>query len=175
MPSTRPPSPAPLAALLALALAGCAHIGGAQARYSYLQSKLEGYRFEKPCDELWPAALRIPSAKGFPLVGSDRELVGEASEGFFSKLISDGFSTHSTAAGGLVCETNWKENTGTRYRIEGTPVEPKGCRVAYLQISGGAQGDNQFTSGPDWNMLLDLVAVLDPDSAAKIEAGAPPD
>jgi len=169
---SRKASPLPVAAcLLAVALGGCATVQA--ARYRYLQSQLQDFRFQEPCGELWPAALKLVNGKGFPVVGADHELIGEAPQGFFSKIISDGFSTHTTANGGLVAETNWNQSVGTRYRIQASPEGPKSCQIVYIMITGGAQGADQETVGPDWAMLLDLVAEVDPAAAAKIEAGAP--
>ena len=162
-----------LAAPALLALAGCATMTAGTARYSYLQSKLGPYVFQKSCAELWPAALRVVNEKGFPVVGDDRERIGESSQGFFSSVVSDGFSTRSTGGGGLVAETNWNQGVGTRYRVEGTPEGPTGCRVRYVMITGGAQGSTQETVGPDWGMLLALVAAVDPETAGRIEAGEP--
>jgi len=167
---TRTPAAAGLAALVLL---GCATIRGAEARYSYLQEKLGPYVFQQACLDLWPAALKVVNAKGFPVVGADRERIGESAQGFFSSVISDGFATRSTRDGGLVAETNWNQSVGTRYRIEGTAEGPKGCRVRYIVITGGAQGSTQETVGPDWSMLLDLVAAVDPETAGKVEAGEP--
>jgi len=161
-----------LATCFAFSLAGCATIGAGAARDRYLQSQLEPYRFQKECAQVWPTALRVADEKRFPVVGSDRKLIGESEEGFLSSLVSDGFPTHRTD-GGLVAETNWNQELGIRYRIEAKPAAPSGCRVVYILITGGAQGDTTQTLGPDWEMLLALVAAEDPPAAARIEGEAP--
>ena len=161
------------AGLAALALVGCATMRAAEARHSYLQAKLGPYVFPQTCMELWPTALRVVNSKGFPVVGADRERIGESAPDFLSSVISDGFSTRTTGDGGLVAETTWNQSVGTRYRIEGTPEGTKGCRVRYIVITGGAQGSVEETVGPDWSMLLDLVAAVDPATAGKIEEGEP--
>jgi len=168
-PSRRGLAAAALAALLA---AGCAGFH-AEARNRYLGSELKGYEFRESCSELWPTALKVVSGRGFPVVGADRERIGEAPEGGFASVFSAGFATRSTPDGGLVAETDWNKAVGTRYRVEGAPAGASACRVSYLTIAGGVTADTQETTGPDWTMLLDLVAAVDPPAAARIEAGAP--
>jgi len=164
--------PRALAACLAVSLAGCATFG-AQARDGYLRSQLKSYRFQKDCPEVWPTALRVVNDRGFPVVGSDRERIGESQEGFLTTLVSDGFATRTSEGNGLVAETSWNQAVGVRYRIEAKPAEPSGCHIAYILITGGAQGDTRETVGPDWEMLLALVSVVDPASAAEVEAKSP--
>lgn len=162
----------PATCLAALLSAGCAGFH-AEARSRYLASELKDYEFHESCAQLWPTALKVVNAKGFPVVGADRERIGEAAEGTFASVFSEGFSTRSTPGGGLVAETDWNKSVGTRYRIECSSTGMSASRIAYIAISGGVTADVQETTGTDWGMVLDLVAALDPPAAARIEAGAP--
>jgi hypothetical protein len=154
-------------------LGGCASLGAANARDSYLKAELAPYRYATSCDRLWPDVLRLLQSKGFPLGGRDMEAIGEAAPGFLAEAIADGHSTYRTKDGGLEMATDWNRQLGTRYRANGNPSGPDGCRVVFTRIAGGVASPNEQELGPDWEMALELLRRVDPGAAARVESGAP--
>jgi hypothetical protein len=170
MASLRPLAAASAAVLI---LSGCATFRAADKRASDLSTYFAEHPFDRACDGLWPAALKVAAARGFPLSSKDRQLVGESSEGVMTQLISAATQTYRTAEGGLVSATDWNPGSGTRLRITATPAGPAACRVRYDVVAGGVTTADEQELGPDWNYDLDLLQVLDPAKAAALAASLP--
>ena len=146
----------------------------ADTRAGDLRSWFENTPFPQDCDGLWPAALKVVEARGFPLSSSDREIAGQAATGDLAQLVSAGTKTYRTQVGGLTSSTDWSRESGTRIRLTATPAGPSTCRVRFDVVGGGVAGSETVELGPDWELDLDLLRVLDPAGATKLEAGLPP-
>jgi hypothetical protein len=161
-----------LAAFLSVVLtqSGCATLQSADRRASDLSTYFAKTPFAQSCDAIWPAALRVAEARGFPLSGSDRKLLGGAPEGIMGQLVSAGTQTYRTKDGGLETGTDWNRESGTRLRLTCTPAGPQECRVRYDVIGGGVATSEERELGPDWNFDLDLLRAAEPGKAAALEA-----
>jgi len=146
----------------------------ADTRAGDLRSWFENTPFPQDCDGLWPAALKVVEARGFPLSSSDREIAGQAGAGALAQFVSAGTRTYRTQVGGLTSSTDWSRESGTRIRVTATPAGPSACGVRFDVIGGGLAGSEALELGPDWELDLDLLRVLDPAVATKLEAGLPP-
>jgi len=165
--------PLVLLASSSLVAAGCATLRSADRRSAGLDAYLQEHPIPRSCDALWPDALRVAAGKGFPLSGRDRKILGETDEGLITGLVSAGTQTYRTDGGGLLTSTDWNRESGTRLRIQAQPSGPDGCRVRYDVIAGGVSTAEELEMGPDWELSLELLRVVDPASAAKAEAGVP--
>jgi len=161
-----------LASLLAAAASACAGIRAADARDAYLSSALASYDYPGACIDVWPAVLRLLSARGYSLVGPDRAVAGEPPQGSFAQAMSAGFQTRGTPDGTLTVGTNWNEHW-TRYVATGTPAGAGACRVGFTRIWQASNDPATQNSAPDWEMGLGLLEATDPAAAARIESGAP--
>ncbi len=159
------------AAAAVLLLAACARLGGPRA----LERRLDAYRYPKPLDEVWPAALRLLADRGFPLSGKDREVVGSAPQGAWDRFFSDGFGTRVFGPddAGRVAETGWNKQR-LRYRVEGLPVGAGGCQIRFISIKGRMEDPAVEERFRDPEMELDLLSRLDPESADRIASDEEP-
>ncbi len=157
-----------VAAAAVLLLAACALLGGHRS----LESRLDTYRYAKPLDEVWPAALRLLADPGFPLSGKDREVGGAKPQGGWDKFFSDGFATREFGPddAGRVAETGWNKQR-LRYRVEGLPVGAGGCQIRFISIKGRVEDPAVDERFRDPEMELDLLSRLDPESADRIASG----
>jgi len=166
---------ASLVALSATAFAeGCATVKATNTRAGDLRAWFQDHPFPQDCDGLWPVALKVVEVRGFPLSSSDREIAGQAGAGALAQFVSAGTRTYRTQVGGLTSSTDWSRESGTRIRVTATPAGPSACGVRFDVIGGGVAGSEEFELGPDWELDLDLLRVLDPAVAARLEAGLPP-
>jgi hypothetical protein len=160
-----------VAALAAASLAtGCATIQAADRRASVLSTYFQQNPFPRTCDAIWPDVLKVAAARGFPLSSKDRQRLGEEPEGVMTQVISAAAQTYRTQDGGLVAETDWRRESGTRLRMTGNPAGADGCRVRYDVIAGGVTTADEQPIGPDWNLDADLLHAVDPARAAALEA-----
>jgi len=157
-----------------LVAAGCATVKAADARAGDLRAWFQDHPFSRECDGLWPAALKVVEARGYPLSSSDGEIVGQVGAGQLAQFVSAGTKTYRTQDGGLTTSTDWNRESGTRIRLTATPAGPSACGVRFDVIGGGLAGSEALELGPDWELDLDLLRVLDPAVATKLEAGLPP-
>jgi len=176
MPDPRPPRPRSwAAAAAAMALAGCASTRLADARDAYFRRELATYRYEKGCLDVWPAVLELLGARGYPLRGRDRAYAGQPPGGAVAEFLGQGFETRRVEGSALYVKTGWRtaQESASRYLVSGTPVRPSGCAVSFTldwRKSGDPSSDRQEV---DWEIQRDLLERLEPDAAARIEAGAP--
>jgi hypothetical protein len=174
-----------------VAAAGCASVQTGRARAEYLTRELDAVRYAQPLDEVWDEARRLLADRGYPLVGADAKAVGQ-SDVWLTNVFSPGTETRSTSAGatGLLpnllsrpsggtadddrgarfLETGWSRNRD-RYRVDGWRDGPD-CRVTFTAILED-RTEHQREAGRhrDLEMELDLARRLDPEAAARIEAG----
>lgn len=162
-------------ALLAAIVAstGCATLRTADKRTSDLSTYFAQHPFQHSCEALWPSALRVAATRGFPLSAKDRQILGEAPEGIMAQVISAATQTYRTQDGGLVTETDWNRESGTRLRLNATPAGAQGCLVRYDSIGGGITTADEQQFGPDWELALELLQAVDPRAAAALEMGMP--
>ena len=176
MPDPRPPRLRSwAAAAAAMALAGCASTRLADAHDAYFRRELSTYRYEKGCLDVWPAVLELLGARGYPLRGRDRAYAGQPPGGAVAEFLGQGFETRRVEGSALYVKTGWRaaQESVSRYLVSGTPVRPSGCAVSFTldwRRSGDPSSDRQEV---DWEIQRDLLERLEPDAAARIEAGAP--
>jgi hypothetical protein len=173
-----------LAAGLALVAAagGCASARKARARE--LESQLEGFRYQKPLDEVWQQARVLLAERGYPLAAADANAVGQPEMSWVERLASPARATSFSSperdlfqalgmtektVGGEVqwLDTGWN-GYGERYHVEG-PKDAGGCRVIFTHIQAD-RTDRRDKRSRDLDMELDLVKQVDPEAAARIEA-----
>jgi hypothetical protein len=175
-PSFQRPAPrTALAAVTALALAGCASIRLADERDAYLRRELGAFRYEKACLDVWPAVLELLGSKGYPLQGRDRPYAGQASQGALGSFLDEGFETRQVEGGGLLVKTGWQpaSESASRYLVSGNPARPTGCVISFTRIWHGTFDPANDQQEIDAGMQLELLKQLEPAAAARVEAGAP--
>jgi len=160
-----------LAGLLA-APAGCASFAAGRARDAYVARQLDELRYAKPIDEVWLEVRRLLAEKGYLLAGEDAKAVGQ-DRGFLGRLFSAAVETRGEGPDRRYLETDWGERRDRRlrYRADGSS-EGEGCRVVITAISQSAAEPSEDSRYRDRAMELDLVRRVDPEAAARIEAGA---
>jgi hypothetical protein len=159
-------------AAMALALGGCASARVAAARDGYLQTELETWVYPQPCGTLWPEVLRQVASEGFALVGADRAAAGKPPQSGVANFFSEGYATRATSEGGLQAASDWNRSW-VRYVANGTP-SGAGCTVRYTRVTQPDTDDpGKVFSAPDWEMALALLRRVDPQAAARVEAGIP--
>jgi hypothetical protein len=159
---------------VALLSAGCATVQASTTRAKDLHAWFDANPLPESCDAVWPKALRLVAAKGFPLSAGDAKLVGDVPPGAVAQFISAGNQTYRTKDGGLTSSTDWNKESGTRLRIVGAPSGESGCKVRFDVIAGGVTTPDEMEMGPDWGLSLDLLREVDPAAAARVETGLPP-
>jgi hypothetical protein len=166
-----------LAAALTLSAAstqaGCATLQSADRKSSDLSTYFAEHPFPRSCDTLWADALRVAASRGFPLSSKDRQFLSETPEGVMGQLVSAATQTYRLPDGGLLTETDWRRESGTRLRLTARPAPPDACRVRYDVIAGGVTTADEQELGPDWNFNLDLLQRVDPAKAATLAASLP--
>jgi hypothetical protein len=158
---------------MAVALSACASVRTAQVRSGDLQRYFDAHPYPGTCDALWPTALKMVAARGFPLSARDAKIAGEEGPGPVGDFVSAGTQTYRAGDGGLLTSTDWNRQSGTRYRIACSPVGEKGSRFTFDVIGGGQTGAEEFQLGPDWEMNLELLRQVDPAAAAVAAGGTP--
>jgi hypothetical protein len=158
-----------------LAATGCASMRLADERRSYFLKELGTFTYGKGCLDLWPSVLKLVGSKGYPLQGRDRQYAGQGKQGALAAVVEQGYETRAVEGGGLVVLTGWLQAAegSSRYEVTGNPGQPSGCSVSFVLISTGTIDPSNDRREPDWRIQLELVKELQPDAAARIEAGAP--
>jgi hypothetical protein len=155
---------------LTATLFGCAGLGPARARETYLRQQLDDLEYAKPIGEVWPDVLRLLAERGYSLVGRDREKAGLPEQGFLGRLVSAGFETQQLGEEGRAVETDWDRHR-LRYRVEGRCAGGR-CRIEFTSIKQDEMDPARDQRWRDREMELDLLRRVDPEAAARIEAGA---
>ncbi len=173
---------------LLLAATSCAGMKARAERERLLTQRLDEFRYSKPLEEVWQEARRLLAANGYPLADPDAKAVDQPPMSWADSLVSPAQETQRRADDvGLLqrrpqhdsnaplddpfLETGWKY-TGDRYRIDGYK-DARGCRVVFKHITQD-RTDHRDVSKRDLEMELQLVARVEPDAAATIEAAMPP-
>ena len=164
----------PVAATL-LAATGCASMRVADERRSYFLKELGTYTYGKGCLDVWPSVLKLVGSKGYPLHGRDRQYAGQGKQGAFASVVEQGYETRAVEGGGLTVLTGWlpAAEGSSRFEVNGGPGQPSGCAVSFALISTGTIDPSNERREPDWRIQLELLKELQPDAAARVEAGAP--
>ncbi len=178
--------PARIAAALLAFTTGCASMQADRARAQYLTTQLDALRYAKPLDEVWPEVRRLLAEKGYPLAGGDAKAVGQ-SDTVFARLFTPAKETRSltddvglfpslfgpkgaTPGSGRFLETGWRGDRD-RYRVEGLE-DGQGCRVGFTVIAQDlTEHGRDAARHRDLEMELELARRVDPEAAARIEAG----
>jgi hypothetical protein len=175
--TSRVASPALLAVAIATALgsSACASMRVADERRDYFLKEVGTYPYAKGCLDVWPAVLKLVGGKGYPLLGRDRAYAGQATQGALASFVEQGYQTRAVEGGGLIVLTGWlaAAEGSSRYEVTGNPASPSGCAVTFTSIRTGTIDPSNEHREPDWRIQLELLRQLQPDAAARIEAGAP--
>jgi hypothetical protein len=163
------------AAVALLGAAGCASMRVADERRSYFLKELGTFTYGKGCLDVWPSVLKLLGSKGYPLQGRDRQYAGQGKQGALATIVEQGYETRAVEGGGLMVLTGWlpAAEGNSRYEVIGSPGQPSGCAVSFTLISTGTIDPSNDRREPDWRIQLELVKELQPDAAARVEAGAP--
>jgi hypothetical protein len=149
----------------ALFFSGCASIRNAQARKDYLKEKLDKYEIQVDLDTAWPKVLTMLAENGFELGGKDREKVGQTERGILA-LFNRSSETHPSGKNQQALETDWSIEK-VRYRVEGTRVSDKSCKINFFLIKQDESKDNHETMvGRDHEAELGLLRRVLPDASA---------
>jgi hypothetical protein len=169
-----------IAAIVAVALStvgatGCASMRVADERRSYFLKELGTFTYGKGCLDVWPSVLKLVGSKGYPLHGRDRQYAGQGKQGALAAVVEQGYETRAVEGGGLMVLTGWlpAAEGNSRYEVTGNPGQPSGCAVSFVLLSTGTVDPSNERREPDWRIQLELVKEIQPDAAARIEAGAP--
>lgn len=155
---------APVVLLLASSF-GCAALSG-QGRATAVKAQLDAYRFQKPIDEVWPVAIRMLANKGWEPIGKDRELIGMAKDGAWSKILK-GYETRTYGDGTRELQTK-EDPTWLRYHLEGADKGNGTCEVRISSLQRHAEPSKGEDKWRDLQLELELVEMIDAEAAAKI-------
>ncbi len=167
---------APLAvASVLLTLSGCASMRLADERQDYYRKELGTFTYAQGCLDVWPPVLKLVGSKGYPLEGRDRAYAGQGKQTALGTFVDQGYETRGVEGGGLVVLTGWlpAAEGSSRYEVRGSPGTPSGCAVTFTYIFTGTIDPSNDRRQTDWRIQLELLQQLQPDAAARIEAGAP--
>jgi hypothetical protein len=157
--------------VLCLVAHGCGWQKDKAARLRYLQERIEPYEYQQSLDEIWPKALQLLADEGFPLVGSDRELVGQGGAGMVAGFLSAGFETRERGKTGLEAQTDWGSEQ-TRYRMTGKRTGESSCTVVLSIMHRRPYYQIEDEPVRDFEMELRLMERVDSEAAVEIEEGA---
>ena len=157
------------AAVAALGGAGCTGIRASQARDAHMKEQLQAYVFPMACEELWVDALKVIAYHDFKMVGDDRKLVGQETQGAVGRFMARGHPSHRDDKGVFESESD-ADNAQVRYRVRGTPDGEKRCRVEYTGIKMDRM-DNNETYWREYDYELELMAKVAPADASRISLG----
>jgi hypothetical protein len=177
-----------VAAALLAASTGCATLRASQARATALRVQLDAYRHQKPMDEVWLETRKLLADRSYPLAAEDAKAVGQAEMGFGDRLLSPARDTYAYGAdvgllqklgvfdkkggsgpAGRSLDTGWRRERD-RYHADALQEEA-GVRVVFLRISENSTDHREGAPVRDLELELALVQRLDPEAAARIEAG----
>ena len=135
-----------LAALCLLAF-GCAAMRAASARNAYIKEQTEKFVYDKPLEQVWPEA---------------RVMLFEA-----------GYQVKDTGEGATTLETEWKYDSGSKYRYLVMGLDQGGkCQVRFTKAYQSGGKHKSTGSSRDWSMEFRLIKRVEPKQAAKIRADA---
>jgi hypothetical protein len=163
-------------AVLALALAtACASLRLGDEQRAYYLREAGTFAYPKSCLDVWPSVLAALGSKGYPLKGRDRAYGGEGKQSGFASVVDQASETRAVEGGGLAVRTGWNSTaTGsTRYEVTGNPAPPSGCAVTFTLITTGTVDPSSEQRETDWRIQMEMMRRVDPESAARIDAGAP--
>jgi len=170
-----------------VAASGCASVRAQHARNRELAKELADFRFEKPIDEVWQEARLVLVAAGYQLVGADATAVGQSNPNAVARIFSPAHETAPGVGGDNVLgkvglfkdpgagggrqylDTDWNQYF-ERYHLDGYNYGDS-CRVIFMHVKGDRDHQDVWTR--DYEMELDLIRRVDPDTAARMEAGLP--
>ena len=158
-----------LAITTVLLLAACSMTAQAR-RDARLRADLDAHVFHLPLRVVWPVALHLLADHGYQLVGRDRLVVGAPPAGRFKRLTAGGFETSGYKGHGLVLET-MEDSSRSRYRLEGSEIGGKSCRLVFIAIRRTGLSPAEERSR-DLDMELELARRVEPDEAARIQAAS---
>ena len=158
-----------------LLASACASMRLADERRDYLLKEVGTFTYAKGCLDVWPSVLKLVGGKGYPLLGRDRAYAGQASQGALASFVEQGYETRAVEGGGLIVLTGWlaAAEGKSRYEVTGNPGAPSGCAVTFTYVYTGTIDPSNEHRELDWRIQLELLRQLQPDAAARIEAGAP--
>ena len=135
-----------LAALCTLAL-GCAMMRASAARNAFIKEQTEKHVYGRPLEQVWPEA---------------RVMLFEA-----------GYQVKDTGEGATTLETEWKYESGSKYRylVMGVRQGDK-CQVRFTKAYESGGKHKSTGTSRDWSMEFKLIKKVDPDAAARIETEA---
>ena len=168
-----------LTAALLLGSTACASVEAARAREKYLTAQLDALRYARPIDEIWTEVRTLLAAGKFPMTGDDAKATGQGQE-FLGVIFSPSRETRDSRSGVRSLDTGWGPGN-VRYHVEAIP-EGGRWRVVFTAIVRDPGQLYTEGRGRGLDMELLLAKRLDPEAAARIEAGpggqpavAPPD
>jgi hypothetical protein len=147
----------------------------ADERRDYFLKEVGTFTYAKGCLDVWPSVLKLLGGKGYPLLGRDRAYAGQKEQGALASFVEQGYQTRAVEGGGLIVLTGWlaAAEGSSRYEVTGNPASPSGCAITFTSIRTGTIDPSNEHREPDWRIQLELLRQLQPDAAARIEAGAP--
>ncbi len=162
-------------AVALLGATGCASVRLADERRAYFLKELGTFTYGKGCLDVWPSVLKLVGSKGYPLQGRDRQYAGQGKQGALATMVEQGYETRAVEGGGLMVLTGWlpAAEGNSRYEVTGNPGQPSGCAVSFVLVSTGTIDPSNERREPDWRIQLELVKEIQPEVAARVEAGAP--
>jgi hypothetical protein len=164
-----------MVAALLLGASGCASLRLGDERRAYYLKEVGSYAYAKGCLDVWPSVLKVLGSKGYPLKGRDRQYGGEGPQSGFSSVVEQADETKAVEGGGLMVRTGWLPgaSNNTRYEVTGNPAVPSGCSVTFTLITTGTVDVSSESREIDWRIQMELLKAVQPDAAARIDAGAP--
>jgi hypothetical protein len=167
---------ASLAAAFLVLGAGCAGMQRSAEREAWFGKQLAGYAYPQACMDLWPTVLKLLAGRGYPLQGRDRAYAGQPPESGLSSFVDQGYETRPVPGGGLQVKTGWSDSAegANQYLVTGTPAGAAACAVTFVGRARDTLDPATIVETPDWRMQLDLLRVVDPPAAARMEGAAPP-
>ncbi len=135
-----------LAALCLLSL-GCAMIRAAAARDAYIEARTKKYVYDRPLEQVWPEARTM--------------------------LFEMGFEVKDTGEGATTLETEWKQESGSRYRylVQGIRQGDK-CQVRFTKAFETRGKHQSSGTSRDWGIEFELINKVEPRRAAEIRVEA---
>jgi hypothetical protein len=157
------------AAVAALGGVGCSGIRASQARDAHMKEQLQAYVFPVSCEELWVDALKVVAYHDFKMVGDDRKLVGQETQGSVGRFMARGHPSTRDDRGVFESESD-EDNAQVRYRVRGTPEGEKRCRVEYTGLRRDRM-DGSETYWREYDYELELMVRVAPADASRISLG----
>ncbi len=163
-------------AAVSLSLAtGCASLRLGDEQRAYYLREAGTYAYAKSCLDVWPSVLQTLGSRGYPLKGRDRAYGGEGQQSGFSSVVEQASETQAVEGGGLTVRTGWRvgATNNPRYEVTGSPAAPSGCAITFTRVTTGTVDVSNEQRDVDWRIQMDMMQKVDPQAAARIDAGAP--